>query len=895
MCPRADRDYWKYTGIGGDKQLLSVDLLYEKLSPTVELQADVWGPRGRCMPNALTACTTNESCAPSFDFCDSDRGGCRAANAPVCFKDSDCTAGESCYGAQSAVEQIAQVRIPPTSVLQHRLTANYAAFAQGDYTVIVYDHAEREEEPEVEYQLTVTTQTDPDVNEPNDLRNLATPLVSGTGVEGAMSYVDDVDWFVITPAFSTPAVVRINLTYSSSSVIAPTWTIVQGNFQYVGPNTVTEGSGGTAIRRQSAGVVTPTNGPVLIRVENAANATNTTDRYNLVVDLTDDPQEGAVRNDEIANATNLNAGTATAPPGANMFYNQTDRILVALNDTDWYRIARSAAIDDNTLLHFINSAAASAPYSLVFQMYRPTAQACSALNQCTQGRPCSPEGVCLDLMVQRPAPDGPGDPQLGGLSPNYIETQLPMLADVVYVRVVNSASTLLDVPGYDFTKANPYRLTIEHIAEPDPGDAANPPDNRFLSRPFDADAGDFSPRWRDVTGGDVIVQPSNPGSPMAVARAASVVNGTAASCTTVTLDVYDGLGRANATSRTIDLSGSGGATFEATCGNGTPTTQVVATGASTTVGLVNTGGGAVTLTASIGGVGVSSYLPTTNATNFQSQANTAAQRGAAADSASAAVRVRLPAVVGSATTINLVASGGGQITCVAAGTNPNCPNDDTTADYCDPTAGQPDCHVIIPTGGQTVDVRVNFPNPGAPQTLTATWGGSNTGIFQWVVYTPGEAVSSGGGPPYSIQGFISYDGDQDFFEVVPPNPPGLGAGGITIFVDFPASEVDLRAQATRGGGGAGVGNNNDVCEEGCGGGGTCNTQRQTCRHAAFNESAGPTASDPECVYTGASGGEPIRIWVNDVNSNDWEEVQPYTIRVEYFEGCPGVCPAAACQ
>src|SRR5262249_13968939 len=161
----------------------------------------------------------------------------------------------------------------------------------------------------------------------------------------------------------------------------------------------------------------------LIRVQNAANATNTTDRYTLLVELTDDPQEGAVRNDDIANATNLDAGNAPDPPGANQFYNQTDRTLVALTATDWYRLPRPDP-DDNTLLHILATASTSAPYSLVMQMYTPTAVSCSPVNQCAQGRPCSQEGKCLDLMVQRPAPDGPGDPQLGGLSPNYIETQL---------------------------------------------------------------------------------------------------------------------------------------------------------------------------------------------------------------------------------------------------------------------------------------------------------------------------------------------------------------------------------------------------------------------------------------------------------------------------------------
>src|SRR5207253_358878 len=141
----------------------------------------------------------------------------------VCFSNTDCTIGQSCYGSNTAVEQIAQVRIPPSSVLQHRLTANYPAFAQGDYTVVVYDHAEREEEPTVQYSLTVTTQTDPDTHEPNDLPNLATPLTTAVAVEGAMSYVNDVDWFVITPGFAGPAVVKVDLSYSGTSAIAPTW------------------------------------------------------------------------------------------------------------------------------------------------------------------------------------------------------------------------------------------------------------------------------------------------------------------------------------------------------------------------------------------------------------------------------------------------------------------------------------------------------------------------------------------------------------------------------------------------------------------------------------------------------------------------------------------------
>lgn len=878
ICPRADQDFWQLTGIGGDKQLLSVDLVYEKLS-SVELRADVWGPRGRCMPNALTACTANEQCAPTFDFCDTTRGGCRMAAAPVCFLDSNCATGESCYGTNTAVEQLGSVRIPATSVLQHRLTANYAAFAQGTYTVVVYDHAEREEEPVNTYSLTVTTQTDPDTNEPNDLINLATPLTHNVGVEGAMSYVDDVDWYVIQPVNGTnPAVVRVNLTYPATAVIAPTWTVVQGSFQYIGPNAKTEGSGGTASRRQQAAIVTPAAAPVYIRVQNGSTATNTTDRYNLTVEIADDPEEGATRNDDIANATNLAAPAPTA--GGAQVINSTDRHLVALNDTDWYRISRPATAD-NTLLYFRNTAAANAPYSLVLQMYRETATACSPTNQCAQGRPCSQEGLCLDLMAQRPAPDGPGDPQQGGLSPNYLETQLPMFDDVSYVRVVNNAATTLDVAGYDFDKASPYTLLIRHKTEPDAVDRGTP-DNRFLSRPFDAEESDFAPVYRNVTGGSTIV-PGADGQPMAVAR--NPVNIATTGCVEVPLDLFDGRGAPLAGTHSIGVTAVGG-TVQRGCGADTSGSPFASTGATTLIGVLPAGG-PVTLTATVDGTGsVTSYLPNSGSLLFRSSVpNQPARRGVAEGSASDVVRIILPATSGTDTQLQLQMSAG---TVLCANTDPANENNCLYANgsgYCSPTApGLNSCRVTIPAGQLTYDVRAIFPASGAPQTMTV----NATQRFQWVVYGAGSVVTNG---PTTIQGYLSYDGDQDFFQIVPAN---VGAGGITIFLNYPASEIDIRAQATRGGAGAGVARQQDVCEDGCGSG-TCTTARNTCHWATTVLSAGPEASSPECTYTSASGATPIRVWVNDTNSNDWDEVNQYTVEVEYNEGCPGVCPAAACR
>ncbi len=233
ICPQQDQDYWQITGAGGPKKLLNVNLEYDKLS-SIQLEADVYGPRGRCMPNALTTCTGSEASSPctgTISFCDTARGACRSPSSPICYDNTNCSAGEQCYSETNPAnyELLGQVQLPASSDLKHKLNANYPAFEQGNYIVVVYDHTEKTIDSLTDYALTVTEQVDVDENEPNDAQNQATVLTNKSGVEGAMSYVGDIDWFTIEPAAGSPNIIKVTLTYPATATIAPSWTVIQGS------------------------------------------------------------------------------------------------------------------------------------------------------------------------------------------------------------------------------------------------------------------------------------------------------------------------------------------------------------------------------------------------------------------------------------------------------------------------------------------------------------------------------------------------------------------------------------------------------------------------------------------------------------------------------------------
>ena len=95
----------------------------------------------------------------------------------------------------------------------------------GTYYLIVYHEDELSFDPEVEYNLSISTISDPDDNEPNDVVAEATPLSAGSvtcGQEwttmtgaGYIASSGDTDWFKVDLSGSDGALIDVNVTFAN--------------------------------------------------------------------------------------------------------------------------------------------------------------------------------------------------------------------------------------------------------------------------------------------------------------------------------------------------------------------------------------------------------------------------------------------------------------------------------------------------------------------------------------------------------------------------------------------------------------------------------------------------------------------------------------------------------
>lgn len=877
----------------GGSSLLKVDLKYDKIS-NIRLGLQVWGPQGYCMPATLQACSVPTDCSGGT-FCDTVRGGCREVNSDPCLLSTDCEAPEQCYLATS---QLGTVLEKPGGGSNHRLSANFPAFAAGRYNVVVYDHNEQEADRNAEYVLNLTAVTDPDTSEPNDSRSLAAELTSGQVATGRHSFVGDVDWYKIVPTGPTPAVLKIDMVWSAAAVGAPTWTLYQGDFKFESNAERIEGAGSNAKKTRRAVLVLPSNGPIYVEVKNTGDVFTIAEQYELQLEVREDPNEGNNRNDTPDTASVFAGGN----PGASSSFPAAT--IVAQNDIDWYRVDRNASAD-NSLLYLRANAPGTAvdEFLLQAQVYQRTSEACDATTSCTAGRPClTSAGVCLELVVQRPTPDGPGDPQTGGLSPNFIETQLPIFTPAAqgayFVRIAHINSTSLPIPGYSFTTT--YTAEMEHRYEPDPIDRQNP-DNFFVGRPLAQDvqrsdffrsarlvgAGDLSSTARAGAGGIAVVQPGT-----------QVVQAT---CTPVTVQVFDAYGAPVTGAATVNLAASAGSFYD-TCG-GTAIASTVVNGGSGLVGYdPPVAPQLVTMSLTYDGNTIASLVPVDAAAggavlsfSGTAGATTAPPRGTAVATPSIPVRLRLSS---NATNkiLNVSVSGGGtpKVACAATGVT-TCSTSGATGltDACPNSLAAADGSCEIWIGNSNVyDLQVQTTALGRV-TFDITDPASTYPAAKFVMtsFTPGAVSTSA----TAIRGYLSYDGDQDFFHIPASS---IGKSGLSLTVSMPGSPIDIRARAVRGTSGASAGfsdESQDVCSSVTippGSCGTCDADRLTCQQGAYNDTRG--VSQGECVYLSSTADPVIEVWVNDVNANDWDTGSQYTVDVDITEGCPGSCNAFVC-
>lgn len=886
FCPRRDEDFWRVS-VAGSNQLVSAVLTYQKLS-TLSLALEWVGPKGICMAASPTACTLPSDCGTG-NQCDTNRNGCRSSTASRCAVTSQC-GGENCT-VGNAIESLLVPEIAPSAGTLHRIATNFPAFIAGDYVARVFDQQQREEDADTLYHLTLTQKADPDANEYNDDPAIATTLTSGTSSQGFLSYAGDIDYYTLTPS-ANQRVLTIELTWPQGQPVEPTFTATQaGGWSFPSTSVLNESDANNnpiKVRRNT--IVIPGVAPVLFKIERSApGGIDDVDGYTLTVTATTDPDEPTVRNDTPNDATVMNlAGTGTNIAPAN-------HTLIAENDLDWYRIDTTGAA--RNLIYAKITAPANVDYLLQATFFVATANTCPA-DTCPAGEECiTATDECIAAWVQRPPIDGPGDPQQGGLKRNWIETQLPHFdtgTGAMYLQVRHNTAAFPPIPG--FSDIDPYTIELRHKAEPDPGDLAASPDNNFVPRPNQVIPDPPGPPrlvghdefFNHFRSDEATTGSAGSGTDSFVAFA----NGTiipAGTCGNVNVAGFDSSGQP-ASGVTVTLSGS----FVDNCTNLNPQAAHTISGTTGTISYNAPASPALaqTVSATVGGTARNLALPVGSAGTLTLNNP---PRSMTVSSTSSVITVALPSAAASVKLLELTGQGVDVGCTQAAPSDTTCPNaaSVTGGTACTFNAGLSTCRIAIAAGQTTYNLAAFSGASAGPVAMTIrdVSASNNLGSITWIgsVMTQGSVSLSS---PFSVQGYISYEGDNDFFRV--PLPAGFGKGWLDITLTYPASQVDLRVNAFRGGYGAGIGidadPDQDQCTLGCNPG-SCDNRQQCSQSAYSSVTQGGSTS---CVYMVDLSDDFVEVWVNEVFHNDWDEVGEYQVDIQVYEGCPSTCDNNTC-
>lgn len=906
ICPRRDRDFWRLqTQV--PNQVVGVSVDYEKLG-NLRLSADWWWNVGVCVPSDVGSCSGAEDCAQGR-ACDTARGICRPPEAARCFKDDDCTAAEQCSMARELFTTVVEP-LEQASAQRHRVTTSLPAPVAGDYFLTVYDLTERVEDASTEYTLEVAPRPDPDPGEPNGSRGMATRLEAPAGGDavthtGYLAFEEDTDWFFVQPEtpLSSRAVIHIELAWpdfgdTNPAQLNPSWELQQGEWRFPAPEFKTRGSGQDAERYRAARVVAPDSSGFYVRVQRTRGSFDAENPYRLTLRVQEDADEGGNRNDRPGSATQVEASSFGE-------VYQSDHTLLAGNDVDWYRIDKGTG-SALSLLNVEARVSDPADYLLRLLFYTRTEKSCSADSECLPGLCLQDAGVCIEPNgVQRPAPGGPGDPQLGGLSPSYRVTQQPLFGNgdgTLYIRVSHIDETFLDLPGYGDT---PYTLTLKHIAEPETFEHDATP-AELVAQPVGADASAFESARRPKV---VPSQLSNGAEPDGWVSVAPGAQGVIGGCQQIRLQAFAGNAEPQTNAVEVEVSVSPGELVD-NCTDQNSLTNPLSLTDETTVGLtIPADATASEATITTEGAALATIeTPVTLAEQplphftFAAEAvanDRPAPRRVLAGKSPPAVYLRAsePAAAELPVQISVAAPVGSASRLRPLQVEPYtyCSCDDTFGplEACAAAA----CKQSIARGGSllTEPLRVTREDPGHIR-ITARANGYAASSWVLAAAAGQQLVQDGTG--LSAAGHISYDADQDWFEFAAGELPAAMA---RLEVSYAASPVDLRVRVVRGNAATGIGRTDDTCaSSSCGPGATCDgdnddTPRFTCDQGPF-ATADPSELDPEqdCSYLDSEA-DTVYVWLNDVLFNDWDTSAEYSFRLELEEGCSLACPVAVCN
>ncbi len=966
LCPTTDLDFWRYS-VTAPNQIVDIDVSLT-MHANIRLQTIWSGPIGVCVNDPEESCTGATDC-DAADACDISRSLCRPTDVIPCALDIGCDAGTACGTTRSVFAEMTE-NIDDGDL--HLIQTILPATEPGDYFLESKSvDLNFVPEPDNPYIVRVGSTTDPDTNEPNNHANMATDLTSGSADEGFLAYAGDDDWYRIPHTVTNGApVIDVELSWPLGVDFTPTFELCYPDCTApppADPISVGVVPDRRQVRRiRVLGPVTdPASTYIMVRVHNDEAGSGVgysrTASYTLTVTIAEDLAEGADRNDRPETATQV---TLAAPSATPTTITRAESVI-STDDRDWFRIDVPAGQTDTSLLHARAVAADPMDAGFLLQMlfYRQCDPAGTAdYPACGTGLTvdCGSSALTLDGGVTItpwytfPSPDsrftidiedaeGAGSFQMGGQSPNHLETMVPLSEagdGAYYLSISHISSTPMmgapwSIPGYspsgldcgaDSSQNGCYVIELAHYREPDATDRTNT-DNYAITRPLCErpdgrpyyERGHFFRRNRTVADGGGSQWTVDPRvGTVGFAGVLETAFVEIDSCGLVALNGYDEFGQLATTSITGLTAVSG--SFVDVCGNATLTLPITLTGGT---GTVNYQAGAMAsldvIAATVEGETVQSGLPVVDlGLGAPGRVSVALTDGGApptsfvTDGGSGTLRISLPAAATTPVVLTLEASSPAagalpSIACVNWGGDcggladasivPEIPAASRCTSSLDDNVGS--CQIAILTDETSYDILLSSSAAG-PLTLRIS---DRDGVELDTYYTAAivegahfEFVGFDSGTGYFATGYLSYAGDQDFFNVPVSNQSFPGYVQMTIRVQQSAgSALEVRAVATRGsaaedGVGAGAGGG-DLCGN-CGSGSACDARGFCSRTAPLNALVGAEGTTTECVFVVPDGD--VAIWVNDAYANDWDLTVPYEISLMMEEGCPAVCETEIC-
>ncbi|MEO0814778.1 MAG: hypothetical protein AAFY60_18085, partial [Myxococcota bacterium] len=410
----------------------------------------------------------------------------------------------------------------------------------------------------------------------------------------------------------------------------------------------------------------------------------------------------------------------------------------------------------------------------------------------------------------------------------------------------------LAIPGFD--QAATYTVELEHLAEPDAGDR-NTRDNDFIARPLtDGNRlrpSDFNAVYRPVN--TATVNPASGGRAFAQVVPGTVI--TSGMCQAVPLEAWTAQGQPASGMGLYAVSTAPDLLLVADCADVTMPVDSIAVDFTDGLGSVNLiapamGTQDIVLDGRTYTLGVQNNRRLRVENPDGSPYERAIPAGApGALSGTAILRLVLPQILQAEETINVSVTGG-RLAC-AVDFNDACEGGMLTTcgrDIDSPAGSAPTCNLQATAGNNFYEFQLL--SDGSASLATVVFDGPNFDpvTVSWSAFTPASASIMYG----DIAGYISYDGDQDFFRV---DVTGVTNAGLDGFVDFPASPVDLRVSLERGNRTLPLGfsgENTDLVP--CSGGATDDPDRNTCSQGALNDEGRGPQSTNQCAYQ-VSGNE----------------------------------------